>query len=103
MLSNIGWSGLVIILVALLLIFGPSKLPEIGRAFGRSLREFRNATSGLAEGFQEGKEDAKGKGRPSASNKDGEAHGAAGNVEPIELQESEDDTLDAGGDRQPRQ
>ncbi|MCL6592470.1 MAG: twin-arginine translocase TatA/TatE family subunit, partial [Alicyclobacillus sp.] len=36
-LANIGWSGLVLILVALLLVFGPSKLPEIGRAFGRSL------------------------------------------------------------------
>nr|WP_083520681.1 twin-arginine translocase TatA/TatE family subunit [Alicyclobacillus kakegawensis] len=102
MLSNIGWSGLVIILVALLLIFGPSKLPEIGRAFGRSLREFRNATSGLAEGFQEGKGEERGKGNPSAFSKDGEAHGAAGNVEPIELQELEDETPDAGGGKQPR-
>lgn len=44
MLSNIGWSGLILILIALLLVFGPTKLPEIGKAFGKSLREFRNAT-----------------------------------------------------------
>lgn len=43
-LGNIGWSGLVLILVALLLVFGPSKLPDIGKAFGKSLREFRSAT-----------------------------------------------------------
>ncbi|MGO0122532.1 twin-arginine translocase TatA/TatE family subunit [Desulfothermobacter acidiphilus] len=40
---------LLLILVVVLLIFGPSKLPEIGRAFGRTLREFRNATAGITE------------------------------------------------------
>lgn len=43
-LANIGLSGLILILVALLLVFGPSKLPEVGRAFGRGLREFKDAT-----------------------------------------------------------
>lgn len=44
MLSNIGVPGLIIILVLALIIFGPSKLPEIGKAFGKSLREFKDAT-----------------------------------------------------------
>ena len=48
-LSNMGWSGLILILVALLLVFGPSKLPEIGKAFGRGLREFKDATKGMME------------------------------------------------------
>jgi sec-independent protein translocase protein TatA len=48
-LQNMGWSGLILILVALLLVFGPSKLPEIGKAFGKSLREFRSATRGMME------------------------------------------------------
>jgi sec-independent protein translocase protein TatA len=48
-LGNIGLSGLILILVVLLIFFGPSKLPEIGRAFGKSLREFKNATSGLMD------------------------------------------------------
>ncbi|MBE1557016.1 twin-arginine translocase TatA/TatE family subunit [Sporosarcina limicola] len=38
----------VIIAVIALLVFGPKKLPEIGKAFGSSLREFKNATKGLA-------------------------------------------------------
>jgi sec-independent protein translocase protein TatA len=48
-IGNLGWSGLVLILVALLLVFGPSKLPEIGKAFGKSLREFKKATSGIMD------------------------------------------------------
>ncbi|MGO0122531.1 twin-arginine translocase TatA/TatE family subunit [Desulfothermobacter acidiphilus] len=40
---------LLLILVVVLLIFGPSKLPEIGRAFGRTLKEFRSASVGAFE------------------------------------------------------
>lgn len=47
MISNIGIPGLVLVLVIALIIFGPSKLPEIGRAFGRTLTEFKSATKGL--------------------------------------------------------
>lgn len=47
MLSNIGIPGLILVLVIALIIFGPSKLPEIGRAFGSTLKEFKNATSDL--------------------------------------------------------
>ena len=43
-MANIGISGLILILVAVLLVFGPSKLPEVGRAFGRGLKEFKDAT-----------------------------------------------------------
>ncbi|MDF1996450.1 twin-arginine translocase TatA/TatE family subunit [Peribacillus frigoritolerans] len=47
MLQNIGIPGLILILVIALIIFGPSKLPEIGRAFGSTLREFKNSTKDL--------------------------------------------------------
>ena len=47
MLQNIGIPGLILILVIALVIFGPSKLPEIGKAFGRTLTEFKNATKSL--------------------------------------------------------
>lgn len=50
MFSNIGIPGLILILVIALIIFGPSKLPEIGRAFGRTLTEFKSATKGLVSG-----------------------------------------------------
>jgi len=52
MLGNIGVSGLILILVTVLLIFGPSKLPEVGRAFGRSLKEFKDATRDLTSDTQ---------------------------------------------------
>lgn len=47
MLTNIGIPGLILILVIALIVFGPSKLPEIGKAVGSSLREFKSATKGL--------------------------------------------------------
>ncbi|MGG0284384.1 twin-arginine translocase TatA/TatE family subunit [Peribacillus butanolivorans] len=47
MFQNIGMPGLILILVIALIIFGPSKLPEIGRAFGSTLREFKNSTKEL--------------------------------------------------------
>ncbi|MDG0873975.1 twin-arginine translocase TatA/TatE family subunit [Paenibacillus thiaminolyticus] len=41
MFNGIGVSGLLLLLVIALLLFGPNKLPELGRAFGRTLREFK--------------------------------------------------------------
>ncbi|MBT2645063.1 twin-arginine translocase TatA/TatE family subunit [Bacillus sp. ISL-41] len=62
MFSNIGFPGLILILVIALIIFGPNKLPEIGRAVGKSMREFKNATSGLTDDIKkEMREDEKDK------------------------------------------
>jgi sec-independent protein translocase protein TatA len=47
MLSNIGFPGLIILLIIALIIFGPSKLPEIGRAFGNTLKEFKKAAQDI--------------------------------------------------------
>ncbi|AKF93194.1 twin-arginine translocase TatA/TatE family subunit [Brevibacillus laterosporus] len=49
MLSSIGIPGLILILIIALVIFGPSKLPEIGRAFGRTLSEFKTAAKDLTK------------------------------------------------------
>jgi len=57
LLQNIGVPGLILILIIALVIFGPSKLPEIGRAFGRTLSEFKTATKGLVS--DEDKEEVK--------------------------------------------
>ncbi|HZG78192.1 MAG TPA: twin-arginine translocase TatA/TatE family subunit [Paenibacillus sp.] len=46
-LSSIGIPGLILILIIALIIFGPSKLPELGRAFGRTLSEFKSSTREL--------------------------------------------------------
>ncbi|CAG7650747.1 twin-arginine translocase TatA/TatE family subunit [Paenibacillus allorhizosphaerae] len=37
---------IILIVVVALLLFGPSKLPELGRGFGKMFREFKDATSG---------------------------------------------------------
>ena len=47
MLSNIGLPGLILIFVLALIIFGPNKLPEMGRAAGQMLNEFRKTTKDL--------------------------------------------------------
>lgn len=46
-MAQIGVPSLILILIVALLIFGPQKLPEIGKAAGNSLREFKNATRGI--------------------------------------------------------
>ncbi|MEO4055512.1 twin-arginine translocase TatA/TatE family subunit [Solibacillus sp. CAU 1738] len=48
-LNAIGPVSLVIIGVVAVLIFGPKKLPELGKAMGSTLREFKNATKGLTD------------------------------------------------------
>ncbi|WP_425435329.1 twin-arginine translocase TatA/TatE family subunit [Marininema halotolerans] len=40
-----GMPGLILIILVALLLFGPKKLPELGRSAGRTLREFKNAVS----------------------------------------------------------
>ncbi|NLP37748.1 MAG: twin-arginine translocase TatA/TatE family subunit [Firmicutes bacterium] len=47
MFSRLGLGELILILIAALLIFGPKKLPEIGKALGHGIREFKAATKEL--------------------------------------------------------
>ncbi|HSL76570.1 MAG TPA: twin-arginine translocase TatA/TatE family subunit [Candidatus Limnocylindrales bacterium] len=46
-MPNIGAPELIIILVIALLILGPGKLPEVGASIGKSIREFRKASSDI--------------------------------------------------------
>ena len=44
-----GWIGpweIAILLVVVLLVFGPKRLPEMGRSLGRGMREFKNSVTG---------------------------------------------------------
>ena len=48
MFGKIGLQELILILVIALIIFGPRKLPEIGRSIGKGIREFRQATTEMS-------------------------------------------------------
>lgn len=55
-LANIGIPSLILIIVIALIVFGPKKLPEIGKAAGQTLREFKNSANDL---MQENDEETK--------------------------------------------
>ncbi len=61
MFPNIGMTELILILALALIIFGPGKLPEVGRSLGKTIREFRNASrenfGALTDTVKEVKED----------------------------------------------
>lgn len=46
---NFSMTELLVVLGVALLVFGPSRLPEIGRAVGKGIREFKDATNGPKE------------------------------------------------------
>jgi len=47
---RLGWPEIVIILVIVLIIFGAGKLPQIGNAIGKSIKEFRKARTDEEDG-----------------------------------------------------
>jgi len=46
MLGNIGFPELLVILVLALIFFGPGRLPEVGRAIGKGIRQFKDGMAG---------------------------------------------------------
>ena len=48
-MPNIGVPGLIIILIIALIVFGPKKLPQLGRAVGQTLKEFKNSTKDIVD------------------------------------------------------
>ncbi|MDI9261203.1 Sec-independent protein translocase subunit TatA/TatB [Alicyclobacillus sendaiensis] len=67
MFTNVGWSGILLIVVAALFVFGPKKLPELGRSVGHFLREFRTALGDRDDARQAPPTDEGGTGAPQAA------------------------------------
>jgi sec-independent protein translocase protein TatA len=49
MLPGIGPMELIVVLVIALLVFGPKKLPDLGRSIGGGMREFKNSVTGAGD------------------------------------------------------
>jgi TatA/E family protein of Tat protein translocase len=50
---SLGWGEMALIFMVALLVFGPKKLPEIGRTLGKGLREFKKASDDLKANWEE--------------------------------------------------
>ena len=53
-MGNLGFSELLLIGVSLLLFFGPSRLPELGKSLGKGIQEFKKATREITDGVTAG-------------------------------------------------
>jgi TatA/E family protein of Tat protein translocase len=53
MFGNIGLPEMLVILAIALLIFGPKKLPEVGRSIGKAMREFKKSTEEIKARFED--------------------------------------------------
>ncbi len=82
---NIGPTELIVILIVALIVFGPKRLPEIGRTLGRSLNEFSRASTDLRRELEvDVKDEPAGGGGAPSTIPDAAAPGAqAGDQPPV--------------------
>jgi TatA/E family protein of Tat protein translocase len=83
---GIGFTELLVILGVALIVFGPTKLPELARSLGKSLAEFRRASTDLRQSFLEATKEPRIE-PPTAA--PGEAHADAKAPDPAEAPATE--------------
>jgi sec-independent protein translocase protein TatA len=52
-MPQLGFQEMIVILVIALLVFGPKKLPELGKSLGKGIREFKKATNDLKANWED--------------------------------------------------
>lgn len=60
-ISGLGTTEVLIILLAILLLFGAKRIPELARGFGRGIREFKDATNEIKNDLNNSVKDKEGK------------------------------------------
>ncbi len=99
MIGSLGLPEILFIMVLALLVFGPKRLPQVGRTLGKGLREFRRATSDLKRTVEmEIDDDERPKPRPVTPTPGVETPAADGEA-PVEMEpqrEKEGDAPPAG-------
>jgi sec-independent protein translocase protein TatA len=55
LIGPLGWSELLIILIIVLIFFGPRKLPDVAEAIGKSIQKFRRASKDIKEELESSK------------------------------------------------
>ena len=59
LIGPLGWGELLILLIIVLIIFGPRKLPEVAEAFGKSIRSFKKAARDVQDEVKTGVDEKK--------------------------------------------
>ena len=80
MIPEVGITGLIVILIVALLVFGPKRLPEIGRSLGKGMREFKDSITGKDK---DGDEERDAFGEPAKRPRQAELHPTAAEPEVV--------------------
>ncbi|MFT4902078.1 MAG: sec-independent protein translocase protein TatA [Lentimonas sp.] len=89
-LQNLSSWEIILIFMVVLLFFGAKRLPELSKSLGKSLREFKSATSGIEENIRSAMNEDEPAKKPAATTKPQESVAASKSEESVASSESED-------------